>query len=444
MQHRGSSKWLAVALAAVISGSAFADADPSERERALEQRVADLERMVQQLLAERQPPAPAQPAPAPASEAIDELRADIARLDADKARRPSGAGTHFSFSGFLKHDMMYSRYSGGSVPARGLLRDFHVPGLIPVGGESSTTDFDTHIRESRFIFNVERPDDDLQAFLEFDFSANTGGDERLTNATSPNIRHAFVRWRGLLAGQHWTTFQNLTAFPETIDFIGITDGTIFVRQAQLRYTSGPWQMAIENPETTVTPFGGGARLVTDTANIPDIVLRYNHNADWGNFTAAILGRQLGIDGPGGTERQTAFAFSLSGKFDIGRNDIRWMFSGGPGIGRYLALNTANDAVLDMNGRLQTVDAYGGYIAYRHFWSDQWRSNFTLAAFRADHDTALSGLNETARTESARINLIYQATSHLRFGLEYQYARREIESGASGNLNRLQFATILGF
>lgn len=444
MKHRGKSRLLVAILAAGMSFSAAADADPSERERALEQRVIDLERMVQQLLAEREPPPPVPAAPAPAPEEIDQLRAEIARLDAEKARRPSGPGTHFSFSGFLKHDMMYSRYSGGSVPARGLLRDFHVPALIPVGGDSSTTDFDTHIRESRFSFNVERPDDELQAFLEFDFTANTGGDERLTNATSPNIRHAFVRWRGLVAGQTWTTFQNLAAFPETIDFVGITDGTIFVRQAQLRYTSGPWQMSIENPETTVTPFGGGARIVTDTANIPDLVLRYNHTADWGSLTAAILGRELGIDGPGGTDRQTAFAFSLSGRFDIGRNDIRWMFSGGPGIGRYLALNTANDAVLDLNGRLQTVDAYGAYIAYRHFWSDQWRSNFTLAAFRADNDTDLSGFNQTSRTESVRVNLIYQATSHLRFGLEYQYARRELESGASGNLNRVQFATILAF
>ncbi len=442
-QKKTLSKALACALAASLSFSAFADADPSERERALEQRIADLERMVQQLLAERDAPPP-EPPPAPPTEEIEELRSEIARLDDEKASRPAGSGTEFTFSGFIKHDMMYSRYSGGSTPPGSTLRDFYVPGLLPVGGESSTTDFDTHIRESRFSFDVQRPDQDLQAYLEFDFSASTGGDERLTNATSPNIRHAFVRWRNLLAGQHWSTFQNLTAFPETVDFVGVADGTIFIRQAQLRYTNGPWQMSIENPETTVTPFGGGPRIVTDTANVPDVVVRYNHNADWGNFTAAALGRQLGIDGPGGTDRQTAFAFSLSGRFDIGRNDVRWMFSGGPGIGRYLALNTANDAVLDADGSLDTIDAYGGYIAYRHFWSDRWRSNFAVSAFRADNDTDLTGMGVTKESGMASVNLIYQATQHLRFGLEYKYARREIESGESGNMNRLQFATILGF
>ncbi|MFW6339485.1 MAG: hypothetical protein ACOC0Q_01310 [Wenzhouxiangella sp.] len=121
-----------------------------------------------------------------------------------------------------------------------------------------------------------------------------------------------------------------------------------------------------------------------------------------------------------------------------------MFSGGPGIGRYLGLNTANDAVLDAGGDLEAIDAYGGFVSYRHFWSDQWRSNFTLSAFRADNDTNLSGFGVTETAESAHVNLIYQANSRLRFGAEYIYGRREVESGASGNMNRLQFSTIYAF
>ena len=436
---------LLVGLVMLLSAPAWADADPGERERALEARVAELERLVQQLLIERdERPEPEPVAGAPAREEFDELRAEIARLDEEKARRPSGAGTEFSFSGFIKHDMMMSRYSGGSVPGNSVLRDFYVPGALPVGGDTSTTDFDTHVRESRFIFNVLRPEHDLQAYLEFDFSANTGGDERLTNATSPNIRQAFLRWGDFMAGQAWSTFFNVGALAENLDFVGPAEGTIFIRQAQMRYTHGSWQFAIENPETTVTPFGGGARLVTDTANIPDLVVRYNHNADWGHFSIAGLGRQLGIDGPAGTDRELAWALSLSGKFDIGRNDLRWMLSGGPGIGRYLGLNTANEAVLDSHGNLNAIDAYGGFVSYRHLWSDQWRSNFTLSAFRADNDTDLTGMNVTQSADSAHVNLIYQATPHLRFGMEYIHARREVESGASGNMNRLQFSTILGF
>ncbi len=442
MKMPGLKKLVAALCVAGMTMPVWADADPSERERALEQRVADLERMVQQLLAEREDDSE-DPAPQVRAE-LDELRTEVARLDTEKAGQVIRPGTNFGFGGFVKHDMMYSRYSGGSVAPQNILRDFYVAGALPVGGESSTTDFDTHARETRFFFNVERPEDGLQGYIEFDFSSRTGGDERLTNATSPSIRHMFVRWNNLLAGQHWSTFQNVGALPENLDFVGPAESTIFVRQAQIRYTNGPWQFSLENPETTVTPFGGGGRIVTDTASVPDFVLRYNHSAEWGSFVAAFLARQLGIDGPAGTSRETSLAFSLSGKFDIGRNDIRWMFSGGSGIGRYLGLNTANDAVLDANGNLDAIDAYGAFLSYRHFWSDQWRSNFTLSGFRADNETDLTGMGVTKRAESAHVNLIYQANSRLRFGAEYIYGRREIESGASGNMNRLQFSTIYAF
>ncbi len=430
-----------MALVALLSSApAFGDASPSERERALEERVEALERMVKQLLDERgQQPA----GDTAVRDEVAEVRRELAAIEKREAER-TASETQFDFRGFIKHDMMYSRYSDGSVAPNSVLRDFHVPAAIPVGGATSATDFDTHIRETRFIFDVQRPEDNLQAYLEFDFSAGTGGDERLTNTTSPNVRHAFVRWNQLLAGQTWTTFFNVGALPENLDFVGPAEGTIFVRQAQLRYTNGPWQFALENPETTVTPFGGGGRIVTDTAAIPDLVARYNHDADWGQFSVAALGRQLGIDGVNGREREPAFAMSLSGRFDVGHNDIRWMVSGGPGIGRYLGLNTANEAVLDADGQLETIDAYGGFLSYRHLWNDRWRSNFTLSAFRADNDTELTGMALTKSAESAHVNLIYQANRHLRFGLEYQHARREIESGESGNMNRLQFATIYAF
>ncbi len=419
-------------------------ADGPTREAELEARVAELERLVEQLLDAQDQQAQRQEAMAGSGGRHAEVEQRLTQLEQDKADRPAGSGTEFEFSGFIKHDMMMTRYSGGSVPANNLIRDFYVPALVPVGGESSTTDFDTNIRQSRFIFNVLRPDEGLQAYLEMDFSANTGGNERLTNTTSPNVRQAFLRWNDVLIGQAWTTFFNVGALPENLDFIGPSEGTIFARQSQVRWTRGNWQFAIENPETTVTPFGGGARIVTDTASVPDFVARYNHSGDWGSFTIAGLGRQLAIDRANGTDRQTAFALSLSGKFNLGNNDFRWMASGGSGIGRYLGLNTANDAVLNANNALDTIDAYGGFVSYRHHWNDRWRSNFTYSMFQADNDTDLTGLAVTESASSAHVNLIYQATPHLRLGMEYIHANREVESGASGNMNRVQFTTILGF
>lgn len=110
----------------------------------------------------------------------------------------------------------------------------------------------------------------------------------------------------------------------------------------------------------------------------------------------------------------------------------------------LEAHVTNDAVLNANNELESIDAYGGFVSYRHHWNDQWRSNLTLSMFEADNNTNLTGLGVTESDSSAHVNLIYQATPHLRFGMEYIYAKLELESGASGNMNRFQFSTILGF
>ena len=73
--------------------------------------------------------------------------------------------------------------------------------------------------------------------------------------------------------------MDVGALPETVDFIGVTDATIFDRQPLVKYTNDAWEFALENPETTVTPNGGGGRIVADDNNVPDFVARYMSKQD---------------------------------------------------------------------------------------------------------------------------------------------------------------------
>jgi len=75
---------------------------------------------------------------------------------------------------------------------------------------------------------------------------------------------------------------------------------------------------------------------------------------------------------------------------VGRDDIRFTATYGEGLGRYVALNFANGAVLDNNNDLQAIESYSGFVSYRHWWNEQWRSSFTLSAFSADNDVSLTG------------------------------------------------------
>ena len=173
---------------------------------------------------------------------------------------------------------------------------------------------------------------EVSGFIELDFLTGPGGDERITNSYNPRIRHAFnslqqSAGRSILVD----VFSTSERWPRTWISSAPRKARYSLASPQLRYTSGAWEFAVENPENYHhrPVFGGGGRIVTDTAYIPDIVARYTHSGDWGNFVVAGLGRQLSIDTDAGTERTTGLGLSVSGKFNLGRNDLRWMVSGGP-------------------------------------------------------------------------------------------------------------------
>ncbi|MBT8066064.1 MAG: porin [Gammaproteobacteria bacterium] len=375
-----------------------------------------------------------------------------AKADAPAPAKPSKATaatkSSYKFGGYIKFDGMFSDYSGGDLAPASLGTQFYVPATIPVGGTPSEgPDFDMQGRETRINFksdHVLEGGDKLSTFIEMDFFLGSGGNERVSNSYNPRLRHAFLKYNNWLAGQTWSTFQDVGALAENLDFIGPSEGTTFVRQAQLRYTQGPWEFAVENPETTVTPFGGGARIVTDDGSIPDLVARYTAKLDRGYIKAAALVRQLDIKNGTFDDSETAYGVSFSGKHMFGEDDIRWMATIGSGTGRYLGLNTSNGAVLDANGNLNAIDQWGGFVSYRHFWDAQWRSNFTVSYLSNDNDQALTGTGVTKDVYSLHANLLYQPVEKMTVGGEIMFAERTLESNASGDMTRLLLSAKYAF
>jgi hypothetical protein len=430
---------ITAALGAGMSGSALAGGDDVA---ALEARIAELESLVHQLMQDKPAPAPSSADVEAKAEQAAEAKVVAMMGEHEKATAEKVHKHSYKFGGFVKTDVMFTDYGSGSYSGAG--RDFYIPGTTPVGDGDGESYLDFHAKESRINFKTTHNLDNgakIGTFLEMDFQLPAGGNERVSNSFAPRIRHAFVTYNKWLVGQTWMTFFNVGALPENLDFVGPAESTIFGRQPMIRYTSGPWQFALENPETTVTPYGGGGRIVTDDNNAPDAVLRYNMKGDWGTFTVAGLYRQLSYDN-GSTidDSTTSYGISVSGKFVFGnKDDFRWMASTGKGLGRYMGLNTANGAVLDENGRLHAIDSTGIFGSYRHLWNDKWRSNLTLGYLTVDNDTELTGTGVTKNASSMHFNLIYSPQPKLDFGVELLLADREIESGADGDMTRLQFS-----
>lgn len=359
-----------------------------------------------------------------------------------------GDTTEINIGGYVKLDAMLTDTSDGQI-GTGIGREFYVPSLTPVGGKGESANWDMHARQSRFFISSDTMLENgkkVSGRFEFDMMTTTGtGDQRVSNGYAPEIRHAFITYDGWLFGQTWTTFMDTNALPDSLDFVGTTDGTVFVRQAQARYTMGGWQFAIENPETTVTPNGGGTRIVTDDNSMPDFVVRYNHTAAWGGLTVSALSRQLAMQQGLVDDSVQGYGLSFSGKINVSKtDDIRFAVTYGEGLGRYLSLNTGNDAVLSKSGKLEAITSIGYTLAYKHSWNDKLRSSFFYSAQKIDNPVDLSGLAQTESTSSYSANLIYQLASKVSVGVEVRHATRVLESDLDGDLNRIQFSAKYDF
>lgn len=440
---------LAMFVALAAPGMAFAQ---TAKEKELEARIAQLEAQVQALLSAQQSQqtqiveaqgriaevAQAQPAPLPAGQK------PIQRTAIATAANP---GTAFSFGGFVKLDAMTTSTSDGRIADGSAGRMFYLPSSIPVGGPAADggdpyTNF--HAQFSRVWFGADHVTDDgdkFKALVEFDFfgggNSALAGNQVATNTYAVTLRHAYVSWNNWLAGQTWSNFQDVAALPDAVDFVGVTDGTTFVRQAQVRYTRGPWSFALENPYTTVQGYApyaaaAGARINIGDNSVPDLTARYNVKGDWGHFSVAGMLRQF----KQGDNTDSGAAISVSGKYNLGASDdIRYMVNAGNGIGRYMAFGLGADTSQTASGDIEALTGYGAFVAWRHAFNPKLRGNLMYSAAHFDNDASLIGWGVTERSQSFHANLIYSPFPKLDVGAEIGWGQRSLEDDREGDLKR---------
>lgn len=427
----------AVALAAMANALPAMAVETEQMTAAqLQQRIADLQAQVDQLAASQQAQTMENPEP---------------------SKTNTFGNTNIQIGGYVKLDSIFSDYSDGSAATAGLGEDFLVPSTIPVagnsGGDSGDVHYNAHAKSTRLFFksSTEAGAGSVDTHIEIDAMAGGQGDERISNSYAQRLRHAYVNWnidgnRSLLAGQAWSTFFNVGALPEGLDFVGPV-GTIFERQPQIRYTQGlgggKVQIAAENPATTL--YNGSENPYDDNSR-PDLILRYDNSIGDLSYSIASMSRELAYDrADGGNESEQGYAISLAGKWQLGRDDLRFMYSHGNALGRYLGLNSYRGGIIDpASGDIELIDQHGGFVALRHFWNDQWRSNLVLSATAADNPETVSDMTPSSY-RSLHLNLMYSPVPKMTLGGEYILASKEVENVSGllnddeGKLQRMQFS-----
>lgn len=429
---KGLKVGLLAGTALCLVGSALAQSGD------IEERIAALEAMVAELKGEL---------------AAEKAKADEAIVRIDNVEntmatdRPvtttSGfmvGDTTFKLSGFIDVDAHVTNFSDGQVASNSIARDFYIPSATPIGGEEYTVT-DLTAQASRFAVTAQKPvgDNQVTGYLELDFLGSAQGNELVSSSFSPRLRRAYIDYKGWRIGQEWTTFQNTSAIPESASFLVLSDGMVFGRQAQIRYTNGPWQFAIENPNTTSLNFGS-----VDDNLLPDFVGRYNFKGDFGNVSVAAIARQLRADFGSVEEDVFGYGLSVSGRVNVGDDgDIRFGLTGGEGLGRYIGLAASRASALDPNGDLEAIASYGGHIAWRQPVGEGSRISLGYSGLFVDNPDYLGG-NVNKQVQSVFGAYLWDVAPKVTLGTEILYGVRELENGLEGDVTRLTFSTKYGF
>lgn len=451
------------ASALVAPQAAFAQsaATPTTREQALEERLLRLEAEMAALRADlgaaRSEQAQTATAATQAAARSEETATKLATLEAKPVAPAEGfrvGGTTFRLGGFVKAVASSTRFDDGMLAGGSLGKEFYLPQQIPVGGASSR-DFMANARQTRLFFTSSTPlgSKELKSHIEFDFALATApaGAQRATNAYTPTLRRAFLTYDRFLIGQEWTTFQNPALLPESTDFVGPLEGTVFVRQMILQYRQPLGKgldllLALENPQTETVTTINPVLSDNDQDRVPDLVAKLVYKQPNLDLHLAGLVRQLSVHDTGIGDDSVGWGVSAGGKIAFGpggRHDVRFSATYGNGIGRYLGLGYAPDAVFDRNvlgNRLLNVDNLAGFAALKLGWTGNLRSTLALGYQHADYPDGIliPGLVNVA-AYSAAANLFWSPVKNLDIGIEVRHAEREVANGLKGQMDRLEMA-----
>jgi hypothetical protein len=197
---------------------------------------------------------------------------------------------------------------------------------------------------------------------------------------------------------------------------------------------------------------------------PEMVAAWYIPQPWGHVDfAAVVRPLLRIQTPfgRGIDRTfTGYGFAFSGDVKPGwfgwdRDFFTWQIAGGEAMGRYLyagsgssvslVSNLSGNSLIQGNTLIRPARGWEGNISYRHVWTPELRSNIGAGIWHLDvpglngavcpaasHATAGGGCNLNKELVMGKVNLIWQPISFVDIGLEYNYGRRVVLSGQSGD------------
>ncbi|MCK4838170.1 MAG: hypothetical protein KAS94_05165 [Desulfobulbaceae bacterium] len=351
-----------------------------------------------------------------------------------------GLNTRFKIGGFVELDVIHDT-NAIATPGEFVTSAIVTGDATKAEGSDGQTSFS--VNPTRLYVETRTPvkQGRLTTFLSMDFF----GDSTSTGP-APRMRQAYgelsnILFGGdLLVGQAWSTFSDLEAWPNVLDFQG-PNSFFGTRQPLVRWTRGvadglKLMVAAETPDNHIIQ---GADALTAW---PDGVL----SMVWDHAPVQMMGSVIARDlrasfNNGPTETAIGWGAGISGKlgipFLVEKDFLTFSVTYGEGIGS--GFNDAPpDAVFDSAGaNLDAIPVFGWFVSYEHWWSRQFTSTFVYGALDADNRAAQPP-DSFDKTQYTSANLVWMPTERWLFGVEGLWGKRVDKDGAEGTDFRTQF------
>jgi len=276
-----------------------------------------------------------------------------------------------------------------------------------------------------------------------------------TNGNGFRLRHAYGEYKGVLAGQNWSNYTSFVGYTPTIDFDGLPGnaGNQF-RTAQVRYTTGPLSVSLEEPLSyngLINGAGGGS----EKESLPLVSVRLEDSVGALSYSTAGVLRQLGYDN--GTQDDSAIAYGAFGAVTLnvtGALNLNAVinYTNGSNTNLYRSGENygAEDGYVDSSGSLELISGYGATIGMSYDLGGGRSINGGAGMTNVDWDDALADLGAATisdkheKNTSVLINYQWTPVKSVTMGVEYGYYMVDEVDGDDGDASRLLFAAQYNF
>ena len=348
---------------------------------------------------------------------------------------------YLGFGGYVKGTMSFDWGSPINNFNEFIVSAIPMPGSQKPGNKAQ---FGLSAQQSDLFLNlVALPNDKNKVgfYLNFIF---------LGNGYVPQVRQAYVSWRGFEMGYGFSLFTDLAADPNTIDYEGPNSFTVDLNaKLDYRHTFGKYFGIGIGAELPMASYTNATHTATVMQRVPDIPMYVQW--DWGNnnrirLSGLLRNMQYRDEVTNKTKNLVGGGIQLTGNFNI-CNKLIGYFQATTGKGMTSYFEDVTGMGLDMvpiqgdPGKLQTVKAWGGYLGLQYNWSSKVYSDLIYSHLRVYSpyytDSATPWATQYKYGQYAVANVFYNITDMFSWGLEYIWGRRVDMNRSQAHDNRLQ-------